>query len=683
MHTELLMPSHTRRVSPRAREGFAALAGLAVVLIVVSHVWFGRASGGVDVLLVLCGFLVGRRLVSAEEGICGSVPATVARLARRSLPMLVVVVAASGVLTLLLQPRTRWETFADQSLATFGFVQNWELARSAGVYASAGEEVSPLQHLWFASVLVQILVAAVLVLWLIDTVVPLRLRRPIGFGVLVGAAIVSFGYAVAIHRTGDTSAYYDTFARAWEPLAGIAAAALFHRLRWPDWCRVGAAGLGVAAIVAVGLSVDGAAHFPGPLTLIPVGAGLLVLGAVYTGRGTGIAPRTAVELLVVIGEMAPAIYLCHWPVLTFWLAWAEKDTVGLLDGVVLLAATVVVAAVTSQFLAPLAAASVPRPRAAVAALTCLVVLLTVAVTSSSVGWRHHTNAIRANGHELLNLSPVDYPGGRALVEGLRVPKLPTRPTPLEAADDLPATIADGCISDFGNASVTTCTYGDQTAIRAIALAGGSHSEHWLAALDKVGRRHGFRVVTYLKMGCPLNTDELPRVSVSNDPYPGCRDWVQSTMASLVADRPDFVFTTTTRPLPDAPGDFVPDSYLGIWDILAANGIGILGIRDTPWMYRDGMLFSPVDCLAEGGDPDACGVPRSDVLADYNPTVDFLGSYPGMAPLDLSDALCRPDRCRAVEGNVLVYHDAHHLSATYVRTLVDELARQLGEATKWW
>jgi hypothetical protein len=384
--------------------------------------------------------------------------------------------------------------------------------------------------------------------------------------------------------------------------------------------------------------------------------------------------------------MAYPLYLWHWPVLILWLAHTERDSAGLTDGTLVVLVSVALAYLTHRFVErPLRAAPPPdqRLRPPAVALACALVLLVVMVAVGSVSWRQYTNTIRANGAELLNLSSVDYPGGRALVEGLRVPRLPMRPTVLEAADDLPMTIGDGCISDFGNSAIIKCTYGKSRAERTIALVGGSHSEHWLTALHKIGQRHGFKVVTYLKMGCPLTTDELPRVSVSNDPYPGCRDWVDSVMASLVADRPDFVFTTTTRPRPDAPGDFVPDSYLGIWDALAANDIAILGVRDTPWMYQDGFVFSPVDCLADGGDPESCGLPRSEVLASYNPTLDYLGRYPGIMPIDLSDAVCRPDFCRAVEGNVLVYHDAHHLTSTYVQTLTDELARQLSDATNWW
>jgi hypothetical protein len=33
--------------------------------------------------------------------------------------------------------------------------------------------------------------------------------------------------------------------------------------------------------------------------------------------------------------------------------------------------------------------------------------------------------------------------------------------------------------------------------------------------------------------------------------------------------------------------------------------------------------------------------------------------------------------------VLLYHDAHHISKTYMRTMTAELGRQIGAATGWW
>ena len=291
--------------------------------------------------------------------------------------------------------------------------------------------------------------------------------------------------------------------------------------------------------------------------------------------------------------------------------------------------------------------------------------------------------LRANGEELAGLTSDSYPGARALIDHAKVPQLPFRPTVLEAQDDVPESTSDGCISDFDNSGVINCSYGDISATRTIALAGGSHAEHWITALDTLGKEHHFKVVTYLKMGCPLTTEPLPLVMGDNRPYPKCRQWNDRVMARLIADRPDFVFTTSTRPWNIKPGDTMPGTYIGIWKAFSDAGIPVLAMRDTPWLTRDGKPFMPADCLAKGGDAVSCGIKRSEVLSDRNQTLDFVDKFPSMKALDMSDAVCRADYCLAIEGNVLVYHDAHHLSATYMRTMTPELGRQIGAATGWW
>ncbi|OBG31820.1 hypothetical protein A5672_26435 [Mycobacterium alsense] len=130
------------------------LRGIAIALVAMFHVWFGRVSGGVDVFLALSGFFFGGKVLRAalSPELTLSPAAEVIRLVRRLLPALVVVLAGCAVLTILVQPETRWETFADQSLASLGYYQNWELANTVSDYLRAGEAVSPLQHIWSMSV---------------------------------------------------------------------------------------------------------------------------------------------------------------------------------------------------------------------------------------------------------------------------------------------------------------------------------------------------------------------------------------------------------------------------------------------------------------------------------------------------------------------------------------------------
>jgi peptidoglycan/LPS O-acetylase OafA/YrhL len=675
----------------RVRDDLIGLSGVAIVMVVICHFWFGRACSGLDVLLVLSGYLIGGRVLRhIGTASPAALAAEVVRLARWLLPPLVLVLVVCAVLTVLIQPQTRWEAFADQTLASLGFYQNWQLLQSTDDYVRASAAVTPLHHLWAVSVLGQFALAFFLLAGVV-TAVTVRRGRSARRAILVGASGVAMAaslyYAVTTQAGNAMLAYYSTAARAWELLAGVLAAALVAgpagRMRWPGWLRAGVGAAGLTAMVVCGVLTDRAMQSPGVWTLIPVAATVLVIVSAAGGRTWRTNEFLRSAPLVTIGAMAYPLYLWHWPLLIFWLAAIDGDAVGLVEGIAIAVAAALVALLTARFAATPWRAHWPRRAGTWALSSAVVVLVSVALVATSLMWRGQVALARASGAELSMLSMRDYPGAEALVENRRVAKLPMRPSALEASDDIPPASVDHCVTGFTGAEVITCVYGDPKGTHTIALAGGSHSEHWLTALHQIGRQHGFRVTTYLKLGCPLTTKRVPIIAGSFDEYPSCRTWSDNALAQIIADRPDYVFFTSTRPILNGPGDYVPDYYLGIWDALSANGIPMLGMRDTPWMVRDGWFFSPVDCLSAGGDADTCGLERNEALSQRNPTLQHLARYPLMKPLDLSDAVCRPTICRAVEGNVLVYHDAHHLSATYVRTLTKELARQMSDALGWW
>jgi peptidoglycan/LPS O-acetylase OafA/YrhL len=694
------------------RHDLDGLRGIAIALVAVFHIWFGRVSGGVDVFLALSGFFFGGRLLRASLSSTASLAPLpeVKRLVRRLLPALVVVLAASAVLTILVQPETRWEAFADQSLASLGYYQNWELASTAADYLRAGEAVSPLQHIWSMSVQGQFYIAFLVLIFAFAYLFRKLLGRHMRVALIVllsALTIASFVYAIIAHNADQATAYYNSFARAWELLLGALAGALVPFVRCPMWLRTVVSVVALAAIVSCGFLIDGVHEFPGPWTLVPVGATILfILSAAnraadpHLTRAEGRMPLPnrwlASAPFVSLGAMAYALYLWHWPLLIFWLAYTGHTRANFLEGAGVLLVSGVLAWLTTRFVeeplrlhAPVAQKpiiAVPlrtRLRRPTIVLGSIVTLLGVALTATSFTWREHMTIQRANGKELSGLSSRDYPGARALVNQARVPKLPMRPTVLEATDDLPQSTTDKCIGDFDEVNVITCTYGDQSATRTIALAGGSHAEHWLTALDLLGRLHDFKVVTYLKMGCPLTTEQAPLVMGDNRPYPKCRDWNERVMPRLLADDPDYVFTTSTRPWNIKDGDVMPGTYVGIWQEFADAKIPVLAMRDTPWLVRDGEPFFPADCLASGGDAVSCGIKRSKVLSDHNPTLDFVARFPLLKPLDMSEAVCRDDYCRAVEGNVLIYHDSHHFTTTYMRTMTNELGRQIAAITGWW
>ena len=687
MHVIVDDPVRVPAATRRGRDDLIGLSGVAIVMVVVCHFWLGRASGGVDVLLVLAGYFVGGRVLgSIDSASPSALAAEVGRVVRWVVPPLVLVLVVSAVLTVLIQPQTRWESFAEQTLAGLGFYQNWQLLGSADDYVQAGAAVTPLHHLWAVSVLGQFALAFVVLAAAVVAVTVRRgggARRTILVAVSGAAMAVSLYYAVTTQSHSPMLGYYSTAARAWELLAGVLAAAFVAgrvgRIRPSGRWRAGAPAIGLAAILVCGVLTDRTVQSPGIWTLIPVAATLLIIvgGVAETSSRTDEFLRSTP--LVAAGMLAYPLYLWHWPVLIFWLATTNDDAVGPVDGIAVMLVAVVLAALTARW------AHLWWHRGVGIRMVsgAVVVLVAVLLVASSLMWQGHVALARASGAELGMLSMRDYPGAQALIENRTVAKLPMRPSVLEAEDDIPPSSVDHCVTGFTGGEVVTCVYGDPKGAHTIALAGGSHSEHWLTALHQIGRQHGVRVTTYLKFGCPLTTKRVPIIAGSFETYPSCRTWSDNALAQIIADRPDYVFFTSTRPILNGPGDYVPDYYLGIWDELSANGIPMLGVRDTPWMIRGGWFFSPVDCLSSGGDAESCGVPRNEALAQRNPTLDHLADYPLMKALDLSDAVCRPTICRAVEGNVLVYHDAHHLSAAYVRTLTTELARQMSDALGWW
>jgi len=85
----------------------------------------------------------------------------------------------------------------------------------------------------------------------------------------------------------------------------------------------------------------------------------------------------------------------------------------------------------------------------------------------------------------------------------------------------------------------------------------------------------------------------------------------------------------------------------------------------------------------GPDSRACGRPAASYGLDQPSAAE---RYPGLPDnvrlIDLTRFFCVDGFCPAVIGNVLVYHDGSHLTATYARTLAPFLADAIIQAMGW-
>ncbi|RRQ27635.1 acyltransferase [Rhodococcus sp. Eu-32] len=691
--TDPQLPAPRVEGNAAVREDLNGLRGVAIALVVVFHVWMGRVSGGVDVFLTLTGFFFTASLIRTARAGGSLNPFTrVSRILRRLGPPLVLVLVGVAVGAVTVFPRTRWADIGDQLVSGVFFFANWELAWTSQDYLAADPNVSPLQHLWSVAVQFQFYLLAIVVVFGLAAI----LRRSRGFHraspdprvylvLFSGFALLSFVYAADGATRLQSWNYYDTGARLWEILAGAALAAVFAARSSTSEDEEGLpkrtgrtvlALAGISAIVACGFVLDGVREFPGPWALFPV---LATLALIVAGPSTPVARVLRSRVGLWLGSIAFPLYLWHWPILIFWLAVTGEPSASIPVGAAIIAVSVLLAMATVRLVEkPMQskARSIPR-----IAITATAAVLAAVVVVGSTGWNFYIDRTVAKLQAADGDDLATHPGALVLTDGAQADDADIAPSLFSAPEDLPITTIEGCIADFETKDAVSCEYGDTTAPRTIALAGSSHAEHWITALDALGREHGFRIVTYLKMGCPLTLGTMPMLGDTE--YPDCLDWSRTVVDRLGESSPDYVFTTSTRPREDGPGDYTPDWYLQVWSELSTRGIPVLAMRDNPWLERGGVQYRAIDCLADGGSATSCGMPRDNALSPIDPALAASFRFPTVFPLDLSNALCDVDICRVIAGNVLIYRDEHHLTATYMRTLTAELGRKMASATGWW
>jgi peptidoglycan/LPS O-acetylase OafA/YrhL len=130
------------------------LRAVAVMLVVLYHVWPGRISGGyigVDVFFVISGFLITGQLARELErtGRIG-LPSFWAKRARRLLPASITVLVFCSLAVIFLLPLSSLVAETREILASTLYVENWQLALGSVDYL-ASHDATTVQHYWSLS----------------------------------------------------------------------------------------------------------------------------------------------------------------------------------------------------------------------------------------------------------------------------------------------------------------------------------------------------------------------------------------------------------------------------------------------------------------------------------------------------------------------------------------------------
>ncbi|TQL50808.1 peptidoglycan/LPS O-acetylase OafA/YrhL [Ornithinicoccus hortensis] len=654
--------------------------GLAIALVVVFHVFgHGRVSGGIDAFLAVSGFLMTLSLARQVEAGTLTLWGYLARLARRLLPAALMVLATVAVVGYFWTPSSQRAQLLREIRAVALYRENWELVDSQLDYAAAGPGTSPLQHFWSLSVQGQFyllwFVLVVVATWVGARLLGWQARRSVFVAVAL-ATVASFVFHQGWAAQDQQVAYFHTGSRIWELGLGGLVALLLPGLRLSTAVRIPIGWLGVALLVSCGFFLDGGALFPGPWALWPVGGVLLVLAAGTTGHRWAADRMLQAAPLKFLADISYAWYVWHWPLLIFTLLRTGQESADLRIAAFVVVTSVLLAWGTTRLVEEPFVRGFSRRTAA----TLVVGVTGVAVVAGGATWA--LGVVERHRHEALleaSRPSPDHPGAAVLGEGWTGELTPADVVPdvAVAGGDLPEVYGEGdCINTHrdvpSSADPRLCYLGDPDGDQTIMVLGGSHVTQWLPALEILADQHHWRLVLSEKGGCQFI--DRPEPGSSDPPQQeSCYQYNENLWPLIEDEQPDYVFTigTTSRP---TTGESTPDGFVALWDRLDQLGIPVLGMRDSTRLEE-----SVPECLERTDmDARACGQERTWRMAEQSPILSVPDLPGNVRPMDVSESICAPDWCPAVVGNVMVYRDTSHITATYMRTLApaveDELRR---------
>lgn len=663
------------------RSDIQGLRAIAVGLVVIFHMFPLMVTGGyvgVDVFFVISGFLITGLLIRrAERDGRVDFKDFYIRRARRLLPAACLALIITGLACLIILPKSLLQGVGKEILASAFYVENFFLYFQGRDYLTAETAPSPFQHYWSLSIEEQFYVVWPITI-AIGVWVAKRLKvsaRGFLLALLAFITIVSL-YLSATISPKNPGAYFLTSTRVWELALGGLLALGQPYIKLPNGLTRALRWIGLIAILYAGVTFTKNTVFPGTAALIPT-LGTLALLLPRTAGPTDPSSLLSLRPMTYLGDISYSLYLWHWPVLVLG-AYVVGGTWSLWQLVIAFLLMIALSHVSKYYIEDKLRHTGDGPRPGRRTVILSMALLAGTVITAML----LINPLQKTAPQTTKIDRGDFPGAYALLaDATPFPIRNFTPAASWAISDNPDIYADNCQVTADSDIPKACFYGNSDAPVTIVLVGDSHAAQYLPALQTFAIENEVRIVTQTKSSCPF----IDATTINQGaPYSTCRTWNTKVMEEILALKPDVVITAkfSQTTLANTPAGLTNDEAVAQalasqWKKLGQAGIPVIAIAYTPRFPS-----SVPDCVSTPGKAIAeCGRNRTIALSkfDHNRAAGQL--YTQAIIADLNDHICLADTCQAVVGNVLVYRDAHHLTATYARTLDSALGAFVRKAVK--
>ena len=647
------------------RPDIEGLRGIAILLVLLFHAglpWTPGGFVGVDVFFVISGFLITGKLWRESQQPGGlNITRFYAWRIRRLLPAALVAVALISLVGLLLAaPLDRSELAADGaasalSLANMRFIGSVD-------YFAATTSPSPFLHFWSLSVEEQFYLVwpalIVLLTWRGGS------SRRLIVALLIGV-VASFALSIWLTDTSPARAFYLLPTRVWQ--LGVGGLLALVGVMGTSRGAGALAWAGLAAVAVAGVALTAEMPYPGLAALLPTaGAVALLYGG---GAPSGPVRLLAAAPLRFLGKISYSLYLWHWPLLVLPLMFLERALTGV-EIVASVAVAIGVSWLSWRFVEqPFRYGDRSRRATSWSAIRVGVAgILSVALFTQGLAAALPSSAVAVQPTPSPSGSPVASDGPITLPADLT-------PSLASARDDEERLRGDGCLAFERVSTPPNCVYGVKGSAITIALVGDSHASHWFPAIEAIALERGWRLVTFVKVSCSFTTLVQRNLALKRE-YRECTAFNEATVARLNQIKPALTIIVnrrTFRPIQENITSALAGAALGEMVARIPGATAIL--VDTPDPGRD----VPACLSKHPSDIRACLFTQDDAdNREIGIAERVAADVSGARLIDLTANICTEWPCSPISGNVLIYRDEDHMTATFSRSLAAPLGVEIAK-----
>ncbi|HGS4445499.1 TPA: acyltransferase family protein [Vibrio cholerae] len=296
--------SHSNAAYREDIQGLRALAVLSVILFHVNKTWLPGGFIGVDIFLVLSGFLITSIILNEQASNTFSIREFFIKRIKRIVPAyLMLLIVVTFLMAILLIPKDY--NFFEESLKSALYFSSNQYFSSFGNYFAPNSNELPLLHTWSLAVEMQFYFFLPFLL----TLAPKKHLKAI-FLLLIFLLLIYSSYEIYVNNN-RREMYFSLLARTPEFLIGSWLAITEFWKKWNVTKSNVLSVIGLSLIAVSILFIDESTAFPG-IVVIPacIGAALII-----AAQDSYINKLFSRPTLVRIGNLSYSLYLWHWPIL--------------------------------------------------------------------------------------------------------------------------------------------------------------------------------------------------------------------------------------------------------------------------------------------------------------------------------------------------------------------------------